>query len=77
MVIVLMQLITLFACSAALCAAEKPDECAVSKQIGPRFRRKPGSGLGAALFVMIRRHCGEAFILVASFTGGSILMFGP
>jgi len=27
-----------------------------------------------ALLIMIRRHCGEALILVASFTGGSILM---
>jgi hypothetical protein len=27
--------------------------------------------------VMIRPHCGDALILVDSFTGGSILMFGP
>ena len=31
----------------------------------------------ADLLVMIRRHCGDALVLVASFTGGSILMFGP
>ena len=31
----------------------------------------------ADLLVMIRRHFGDALILVASFTGGSILMFGP
>ena len=31
----------------------------------------------ADLFVMIRRYCGDALIFVASFTGGSILMFGP
>jgi hypothetical protein len=27
--------------------------------------------------VMIRRHYGDALVLMASFTGGSILMFGP
>ncbi len=26
---------------------------------------------------LFRSHCGDALILVASFTGGSILMFGP
>jgi hypothetical protein len=31
----------------------------------------------ADLLVIIYRHCGEALIFVASFTGGSILMFGP
>lgn len=31
----------------------------------------------AVRLVMIRRHYGDALVLMASFTGGSILMFGP
>ena len=43
---------------------------------GPDPWKKPGSGLAAHYFITLV-HCGEAFTFVPSFTGGSILMFGP
>lgn len=76
-VIVPMKQITLLACDAALCAAQKPDEfTSFSRMPAPGFEGNEGP-VCADLLVMIRRHCGEALILVASFTGGSILMLGP
>lgn len=75
-VIVPMKQITPLDCVAAMCAAEQPDEFTVSIGRHPSFDGNEGP-VCADLLVMIRRHCGEALILVASFTGGSILMFGP
>ncbi len=40
-----MKQITLFACDAALCAAEKPDKSRCQSGVGPWFRRKRGAGL--------------------------------
>ena len=74
--IVPMKQITPLACVAAICAATKPDEFAVSIGCPPGFDGNDGP-VCAKLRVMIRHHCGDALILVPSFTGGSILMFGP
>jgi hypothetical protein len=49
--------------------------CPLCTGTGPRAE-KPGSGLAAHYFITLV-HCGEAFTFVPSFTGGSILMFGP
>lgn len=75
-VIVPMKQTTPLACDAAVCVAEKPDEFTVSISRPPGFDGNEGP-VCADLLVMIRHHCGEALIVVASFTGGSILMFGP
>lgn len=75
-VIVPMKQITPLACDAAMCAAEQPDEFTVSIGRPPGFDGNEGP-VCAERLVMIRRHCGDALVLVASFTGGSILMFGP
>ena len=75
-VIVPMKQITPLACVAAMCAAEKPDEFTVSIGRPPGFDGNEKL-VCVDLLVMIRRYCGEALIVVASFTGGSILMFDP
>jgi hypothetical protein len=72
-----MKQITLFACDAALCAAEKPDEFTVSVGRQPLVSTETEGPVCAERLVMIRRHYGDALVLMASFTGGSILMFGP
>jgi hypothetical protein len=67
-----MKQITPLAWDAAMCAAKKPDEFAVSIGCRPGFDGNEGP-VCAKLCVMIRRHCVEALILVASFTEVSVL----
>ena len=76
-VIVSMKQITPLACAAAVCATEQPDEFVASIRVpAPGFNGNKGP-VCADLRGMIRRYCGDALTLVPSFTGGSILIFGP
>ena len=61
-------------------AAPAPyDLCTLEVSVGrqPLDSTETEGPVCAERLVMIRRHYGDALVLMASFTGGSILMFGP
>jgi hypothetical protein len=50
--------------------------CAIFNVLAGPWLEKPGSGQAIHRFVTLR-HCGDALTFVPSFTGGSIVIFGP